>query len=446
MAKTIKAFFFSVCVFAVIFLTLFDAEACRPFGSYAFLEDKEGGIWFTEGDNNAISRMLPDGSVKSYPVPTEGAEPADLALDGDGNIWFVEMYGNKVGMLSKNGKITEYPIPTHHAHPVKVAVDYAGNVWFTEAGSKIGRLKDGKIIEYPLKDGWPTSVAVDADENLWISSLVPSKDQIDQSQSAGRVSILLKNGKWKDMLKRNGSCPMNLTADPKGGIWFSDKCRATIERIDGKGRPRAFHMGRDGFVQDMSIDKDGNVWFADRMRNRIGRISSRGDIYELQLPADNGGPFAITMTKKGDLYFSEILNYNINRRTKEGAFEEHIVVVGRREGERKTVEGETCFIEYAARIADKAEIEAERLEEFKKMRLKEPGDGSSMLVENRCTLCHDLKRILLSRKTDWAYTVDRMGDYLTARGMPLMADEEKAAITGYLNAYYSIKTGVLLKK
>lgn len=45
------------------------AEACRPFGSYQFVEDRAGGIWFTEGDNNAVSRLAPDGTVKSFPSP-----------------------------------------------------------------------------------------------------------------------------------------------------------------------------------------------------------------------------------------------------------------------------------------------------------------------------------------------------------------------------------------
>lgn len=428
---------------ALIVLSVFDASACRPFGSYAFLEDKDGGIWFTEGDNNAISRLAPDGGVKSFPIPTESAEPADLAFDRKGNIWFVEMAGNKVGRLSKNGKITEYPIPTHHAHSVKIVADSQGDVWFTETpedGSKIGRLTgDFKMIEYPLQTGVPTSLAVDGNNDLLVATLVPSKDQTNNAGSTGIISILSRNGKWKDVLKRDGSCPMNIMTDSVGNVWFSDRCGSSIEKMDKNGRLTTFGMDKKAFIQKMVADKEGNLWFADRMRNLIGRITTGGKIEEFPLPGDNGGPFSLIMTRKGDLYFSEILNYNLNKRTKEGGFEEHLIMADFREGAKKITEGDSCRIEFASKIARKSELEKQRMEEIKTGRLKGSEGSSSKVVEERCvTLCHDSKRILLSRKTDWTYTVNRMQENRAAVDMPLLSDEEKGIIIRYLNTFYSI--------
>jgi virginiamycin B lyase len=430
---------------ALIVLSVFDASACRPFGSYAFLEDKDGGIWFTEGDNNAISRLAPDGTVKSFPIPTENAEPADLAFDKNGNIWFVEMSGNKVGKLSKNGKITEYPMPTHHAHSVKIVVDSYGDAWFTETpkgGSKIGRLTgDSRVVEYPVQTGIPTAIAVDGDNNIWVSILVPAKDQTDNAGSRGIISVLSRDGKWKEVLRREGSCPMNIMIDSSGNTWFSDRCSSSIEKMDKKGRLTSFGMDKNAFIQKMIMDKDGNLWFADRMRNLIGRITASGKIEEFPLPGDNGGPFSLIMARNGDLYFSEILNYNLNKRTKEGSFEEHLVMVDYRK-EAKITEGDSCRLEFASKIARKSELEKKRMEEIKTGRLKESEGGSSKVVEERCgTLCHDSKRILLSRKTDWTYTVNRMQENRAAVNMPLLTDEEKKIIITYLNQYYSIGKG-----
>ena len=39
---------------AALYAAALPALACRPFGSYEFAEDARGGVWFTEGDNNAI--------------------------------------------------------------------------------------------------------------------------------------------------------------------------------------------------------------------------------------------------------------------------------------------------------------------------------------------------------------------------------------------------------
>lgn len=440
MKRQSRTIFASIILLALETLAPFKSEACRPFGSYAFLEDKEGGIWFTEGDNNAISRLAPDGTIKLFPMPTENAEPVDLAFDGKGNVWFVEMSGNMVGRLSKDGKITEYPIPTHHSHPVKIAVDSKGEAWFTENGGKIGRLtNDGKIVEYPIGGGWTTSVAVDGKDNVWVAGL-ETTDQTDLSKTKGLVGIMSREGKLNTLLRRDESCPMNIMAAPSGDIWFSDRCRSTIEKMDKDGRPTAFKIDKDGFVQDMVMDKNGSLWFADRMRNRLGRISAGGKLEEFPLPGDNGGPFSLIVTKKGELYFSEILNYNMNKRTKEGVFEEFLMNVDFRKEVKKVKEGEVCRLEFAAKAVNKMEMEKKRAEEVRLSRLKDSGDGSSKTVEESCaTLCHDAKRILLSRKTDWRYTVERMQENRTAVEMPLLSEEKKKVVTNYLNLHYSIK-------
>ena len=75
-----KQAIFSV-LFSLAVLLATSAQACRPFGSYQLVEDKTGGIWFTEGDNNAVSRLAPDGSVKAYALPTTNAEPSALKKD-----------------------------------------------------------------------------------------------------------------------------------------------------------------------------------------------------------------------------------------------------------------------------------------------------------------------------------------------------------------------------
>jgi len=106
------------------------AEACRPFGSYTFVEDKAGGIWFTEGDNNAVSRLAQDGTVKSFRLPTPNAEPISLALDRRGNVWLVESDAAKIGRLGQDGKIVEYA--STDGHPVMVAVDSKGEAWFAQ--------------------------------------------------------------------------------------------------------------------------------------------------------------------------------------------------------------------------------------------------------------------------------------------------------------------------
>lgn len=423
---------------ALVSLMPYEVSACRPFGSYAFLEDEAGGIWFTEGDNNAITRLDPDGSLKSYPIPTEAAEVADLAFDKEGNVWFVEMYGNRIGKLAKDGRITEFDVPTMHAHPARIAVDAHNNVWFTEE-NKIGRLTESlTVVEYPLEKGWPTAIAVDKEDNLWVAMLEPSADKTDWSRNTGRIRVLMKDGKWREKLARQGSCPMNLTLDAAGGMWFSDRCRSSVERMDADGKLTAVAISKDAFVQDMAVDGTGIVWFVDSLRNKMGKITRDGRVEEFPPPGDNGGPFALALTRRGDLYFSETYNYNINRLTKEGVFEEHLVNVDYRQKVNSVKEGEVCYLEFASKVADKAKLERKRIAEFKVNRFKETQDGVSKLAEQRCLPCHDVKRILASRKSNWLYSINRMQDYMGIRDVPLLTDKEKEVLVRYFNTHYGI--------
>ena len=197
---------------AALCCTSLAAHACRPFGSYQFVEDKDGGIWFTEGDNNAVSRLAPDGSVKAYPLLTPSAEPTSLAQDRNGNIWFAEMNASKVGRLGGDGRIVEYP--TEGGQPVRVTTDASGAAWFTQiahdhsgamgghAGhhvapvTKIGRITaDGKMIDYPMSEGWPTSIVVDNSDRTWVTVLVPGSTP-GATQPLGKLAWLDRDGKW----------------------------------------------------------------------------------------------------------------------------------------------------------------------------------------------------------------------------------------------------------
>ncbi|MEN9541702.1 MAG: Vgb, partial [Cyanobacteriota bacterium] len=59
----------------------------------------DGRQWFTDNQNNAIRSISADGTVRSYPIPTDpsqasGAGLFALAAGPDGAIWFTGFYSN----------------------------------------------------------------------------------------------------------------------------------------------------------------------------------------------------------------------------------------------------------------------------------------------------------------------------------------------------------------
>lgn len=439
---------FTLCLLAT--LLAHNAHACRPFGSYEFLEDDTGGIWFTEGDNNAIARLAKDGTVTSWPLPTPYAEPISLARDKKGNIWFVEADGARIGRLGRDGRIREYPTPD--GHPVHVALDRNGDAWFTqmsgnESGTndgsdhcaqniaKVGRIDNrGAMHSYPVTEGWPTSLVFDRDDRAWVTILVPGGKN---GRPKGKIARLSRDGKWTDVGLRDNSCPSNLTAAPDGRLLFSDGCRNTIETVARDGQITARSLPAGTQLQMMTLAPDGTVWFSDR-RNLV-RLDRQGTFHVV--PRENNGDdvMGILATRDGDVVFSEFYNYNVNRLTKNGEFVEHLVDIEHRRGARKVREGEVCYVDFASRIAVKAEMDRRRAEELKQGNFKPDGAGTEKLVQQKCLVCHDARRLLLARRSDWTPSIKRMHDYRRVRDVEPLTPEETDKLVRYFNEHYGLK-------
>lgn len=425
------------------------AAACRPFGSYQFVEDKQGGIWFTEGDNNAISRLAPDGTVTARKLPTAAAEPSSLALDGRGNLWFVEMGAAKIGRLGKNGRMIEYP--TSDGHPGQVAVDRKGEAWFTQMSgyengdhadhgrhniAKIGRIDaKGTIRSYPTPEGWPTSIAFDRRDQAWVTLLVPGgKD----GRPKGRLARLSRDGAWTIAAAWDNSCPSNLARLPAGGLAFSDHCRSVLGRVAADGGIGEQELPPHTYIQQMAAATDGTLWFTGDEKSRLGRIDANGRLSYLDRPDNGDQTMAILVTRTGDVVFSEFYNYNINRLKSSGEYVEHLVNVDERADAREMREGEVCYVRFAARIAAKAEMDAKRAAEVKNGRFKPDGAGTEKLVEQKCLVCHDSRRLLLSRRNDWTPSLTRMHSYRTLRGVEPLTTEETVRLVRYFNENYGL--------
>src|SRR5918995_7379758 len=58
-------------------------------------------VWYTDHNNNSLWRYSVDpenpnsGEFTQYPLPTPGANPFDVAVDGNGIVWFTEFHGGK---------------------------------------------------------------------------------------------------------------------------------------------------------------------------------------------------------------------------------------------------------------------------------------------------------------------------------------------------------------
>jgi virginiamycin B lyase len=128
----------------------------------------DGNLYVTEQGANAIARLNPmTGQAVDLPVPTPNSTSQSGALGADGAIWFVERSAAKVGRVTLDGTFTEYPL-AHGAFPNRIVAGPDGALWFTELrAGKIGRITtSGVLTEYPIAGG-PVGITVGKDGQLY---------------------------------------------------------------------------------------------------------------------------------------------------------------------------------------------------------------------------------------------------------------------------------------
>jgi streptogramin lyase len=152
--------------------------------SYGIDLDAEGNAWFTE--------LLPNGKigkvdaktlkVTKYTIPTQGARPRRIVVDGDGIVWFAEFDAGKIGRFDpKTETFKEWPLPGPKATPYALGIDAEKKVWYSsEYMDVMGRLDPdtGKVTEYPLprSENSMRDFFLDDQGRMWFGS--PANDRV----------------------------------------------------------------------------------------------------------------------------------------------------------------------------------------------------------------------------------------------------------------------------
>lgn len=69
---------------------------------------------------------------------------------------------------------------------------------------------------------------------------------------------------------------------------------------------------------------------------------------------------------------------------------------------------------------------------------KADGAGTEKLVEQKCLACHDARRLLLSRRSDWTPSITRMHAYRDIRKVEPLTAEETMRLVRYFNENYGL--------
>ena len=236
---------------------------------------KNGMIWFVTLLGNSVTRFDPaKEEFTEFMVPTDHAQPYDLAEDLNGRIWYVQKNGGKLAFLDVEAKkMVEIPLDPG-ASPMGIVIDKNGKVWYGDvAGNYLGRFdpetKKLKKFEITVPVSQPGQMRFDHTGNLWVCNL--------HSQQLG---VLIPDPGVYSVVPLPGynTVPQSLAPDHKGRIWVVDSMMNQVGFFDSTSLKWNMWEVPTANSQPMGITVDGagDIWFtqSDRMANRISRLKA----------------------------------------------------------------------------------------------------------------------------------------------------------------------------
>jgi len=126
-------------------------------------------LWFSVPSRRSIGRIMTDGDVLRYQLPSELGEPRRIIAGPDGAMWFIVASPAVLGRITTDADVSSVAIP---APATAIAADSKGRIWFAAAGNIAGTIdKDGNVTEMhlPGPDRLIRSMAEGPDGAMWFA-------------------------------------------------------------------------------------------------------------------------------------------------------------------------------------------------------------------------------------------------------------------------------------
>jgi DNA-binding beta-propeller fold protein YncE len=367
--------------------------------------DRQGNVYFTDGQNSRIQKLSPEGEfLAEWGSPGDGPRqfrsPSGLKVDGEGNIYVADTGNDRIVKLSPDGEPLALWGPKRGGHwgeffkPEGLALDSGGNVYVADTGNdRIAKLSpDGEWLAQwgklnrdgttssgsdPGEFTWPSSVAVDADGNIYVAEelndriqkLSPSGEPLglwgrkgygpgeyaflqavtvdDQGNvygvdgMVGRVQKHTPDGRvvaqWGSNLDASSPFhPNGLAIDSRGMLYVADgteeeqfRDSARIQVFSPEGEQLAVFgrageaPGRFSIPRAVAVDDQGYIYVADTGNHRVQKLSPSGEVVarwgeQGRAPGQFGAPSGIAVDHEGNVYVADSGNYRVQKLSPEG--------------------------------------------------------------------------------------------------------------------------------
>jgi len=137
------------------------------------------------------------------------------------------------------------------------------------------------------------------------------------AQMTGKLGMLdPKTGKVEEISLGPNSAPHGVIVGPDGAAWITDGGQNAIVRVDPKSRAvRVFPLGKDveyANLNTLTFDAKGRVWFTGQSGYYGRLVPDTNDMKVWKAPRGRG-PYGITTTPSGDVYYASLAGNHIAR-------------------------------------------------------------------------------------------------------------------------------------
>jgi streptogramin lyase len=231
----------------------------------------DGSLWMT-GTYGGITRLDPDGNVKSYEIDFDDGEPVDIVQGPDGAMWFAAI--ESVGRIGVTGRVETSPVDGDAMAYAITAGD--GALWFTNDGrpAHVEQVSlDRSTVSFDTNARGSvemTGIAWGPDGALWFTE----SGYGDAPDSIGRMTTDGHYTSWR--LPQRRATPVRITAGSDGALWFTEEDAHAIGRITTAGDITEFPLRTGLSPYDITSAKDKALWFT--ANSCIGRITTAGEV------------------------------------------------------------------------------------------------------------------------------------------------------------------------
>lgn len=260
--------------------------------------DKNGDLWFTDQENNAIWRyFVSEKKFEMYKIPTRGAYPASIEFDSEGNVWFSEIFGKKLGSLN--------PILAENN---------------TTKGIREYEFED--LVNHKITTMGPASINNNNNNNNKINN---KKDivwfsAVDYPYNGSIVNYNITSKKFNVFqLTKEAGIPISIIEDNKEKLWINDHATSLFFKFDPKsGQIKKYSTSLPSTRNNTSSlpyfneYREGKIWFNGHEGNAIGYFDPENDtMVEYHIPTrskiwgNTSNPLKFAIDNTGSIYFTE---------------------------------------------------------------------------------------------------------------------------------------------